>query len=98
MPRNIAYDLGFKVVSALSALKHEGLTQQDVDRITAHVNVRIQAVLNTAELALQKLKRNWKQEARYLASGEGDMYQLSLEALALVDWVMAEVELCKQLS
>jgi hypothetical protein len=97
MPRNIAYDLGFKVVSALSALKHEGLTQQDVDRITAHVNVRIQAVLNTAELALQKLKRNWKQEARYLASGEGDMYQLSLEALALVDWVMAEVELCKQL-
>ena len=33
MPHNIAYNMGFKVVSALPALKYEDLTQHDIDGI-----------------------------------------------------------------
>jgi hypothetical protein len=31
MPRNITYDLAFKLVSALPSLKYEGLAQHDLD-------------------------------------------------------------------
>ena len=41
MPRNITYDLAFKLVSALPSLKYEGLAQHDLDRITAHVNSEV---------------------------------------------------------
>ena len=95
MPRNIAYNMGFKVVSALPALKYEDLTQQDIDEITKNVNARVVELLDIAEQASQALKSNWKQTARHLASGEGAIYDLSLEVLALLDWVMTEVELCK---
>ena len=98
MPRIIAYNVGFKVVSALPALKYEDLTQQDIDEITKNVNARVVELLDIAEQASQALKSNWKQTARHLASGEGAIYDLSLEALALGRWIMAEVELCKQLS
>ena len=95
MPRIIAYDLGFKVVSALPSLKYEDLTQHDIDEITKNVNARVVELLDIAEQASQALKSNWKQTARHLATGEGAIYDLSLEVLALLDWVMAEVELCK---
>jgi len=98
MPHNIAYNMGFKVVSALPALKYEDLTQHDIDGITKNVNARVVELLDIAEQASQALKSNWKQTARHLASGEGAIYDLSLEALALGRWIMAEVELCKQLS
>jgi hypothetical protein len=98
IPRNITRNLAFKVVSALPALKYEDLTQHDIDGITKNVNARVVELLDIAEQASQALKSNWKQTARHLASGEGAIYDLSLEALALVRWIMAEVELCKQLS
>ena len=98
MPHFIAYDFAFKLVSALPALQHEDLTQHDIDEITKNVNARVLELLDIAEQASQALKSNWKQTARHLASGEGAIYDLSLEALALGRWIMAEVELCKQLS
>ena len=98
MPRNIAYDLAFKLVSALPSLKHEGLAQHDLDGITAYVNSQIKRLIDLAEQASRELKSNWKQTARDLRSGEGGVYELSLEVLALLDWVMTEVELCKPLT
>jgi hypothetical protein len=95
---SIAYNMGYEVVSALPALKYEDLTQQDIDGITENVNARVVELLDIAEQASQALKSNWKQTARHLASGEGAIYDLSLGALALGRWIMAEVELCKQLS
>jgi len=97
MPRNITYDLAFKLVSALPSLKHEGLAQNDIDGITAYVNSQIKRLIDLAEQASRELKSNWKQTARDLRFGEGGVYELSLEVLALLDWVMTEVELCKQL-
>jgi len=93
----IAYDLAFKLVSALPSLKHEGLAQNDIDGITAYVNSQIKRLIDLAEQASRELKSNWKQTARDLRFGEGGVYELSLEVLALLDWVMTEVELCKQL-
>ena len=98
MPRDITRNLAFKLVSALPALKYEGLAQHDLDRITAHVTSEVESLIDLAEQASSELKTNWKQTARHLASGEGAIYDLSLEALALGRWIMAEVELCKQLS
>ena len=95
MPHDIAYDLAFKLVSALPSLKYEGLAQHDLDRITAHVNSEVKSLIDLAEQASSELKGNWKQTARHLGFGEGGVYELSLEVLALLDWVMAEVELCK---
>ena len=95
MPRDIAYDLAFKLVSALPSLKYEGLAQHDLDRITAHVNSEVKSLIDLAEQASSELKGNWKQTARHLGFGEGGVYELSLEVLALLDWVMTEVELCK---
>lgn len=95
MPRNITYDLAFKLVSALPSLEHEGLAQNDIDGITAYVNSQIKRLIDLAEQASRELKSNWKQTARHLGFGEGSVYELSLEVLALLDWVMTEVELCK---
>ena len=95
MPRDIAYDLAFKLVSALPSLKYEGLAQHDLDRITAHVNSEVKSLIDLAEQASSEIKGNWKQAARHLGFGEGGVYELSLEVLALLDWVMTEVELCK---
>jgi hypothetical protein len=95
MPRIIAYDVGFKVVSALPALKYEDLTQQNIDEITKSVHAQIQELLDLAEQASSELKGNWKQTARNLASGEGPLFELTLEALALSGWVIEEVEACK---
>jgi len=95
MPRIITYDLAFKLVSALPALKYEGLAQHDLDRITAHVTSEVESLIDLAEQASSELKTNWKQAARHLGFGEGGVYELSLEVLALLDWVMTEVELCK---
>jgi hypothetical protein len=96
IPAHMAYDLGFKVLSALPSLKHENLTQHDVDRVTAHVNSKIDWLLNLAEQASSELKSNWTQAVRDLAVGEGAMYELSQDTLALVDWVIEEVKLCKK--
>ena len=95
MPRDIAYDLSFKLISALPSLKHEGLAQHDLDRITAHVNSEVKSLIDLGEQASSELKTNWKQTARHLGFGEGGVYEFSLEVLALLDWVMTEVELCK---
>ena len=95
LPHNIVYDMGLKVVSALPALKHEGLTQQDIDEITKSVHAQIQELLDLAEQASSELKGNWKQTARNLASGEGPLFELTLLALALSGWVIEEVEACK---
>jgi len=95
MPRNITYDLAFKLVSALPSLKYEGLAQHDLDRITAHVNSEVKSLVDLAEQASSELKGNWEQTARHLGFGEGGVYELSLEVLVLLDWVMTEVELCK---
>jgi hypothetical protein len=94
-PRDIAYDLSFKLVSALPSLKHEGLAQHDLHRITAHVNSEVKSLIDLGEQASSELKTNWKQTARHLGSGEGGVYEFSLEVLALLDWVMMEAELCK---
>jgi len=95
MPRDIAYDLAFKLVSALPSLKYEGLAQHDLDRITAHVNSEVKSLIDLGEQASSELKTNWKQTARLLGFGKGGVYELPLEVLALLDWVMTEVELCK---
>ena len=95
MPRDITRNLAFKLVSALPALKYEGLAQHDLDRITAHVNSEVESLIDLAELASSELKTNWKQTARHLGFGEGGLYELSLKVLMLLDWVMTEVELCK---
>ena len=97
MPLFIAYDFAFKLVSALPALQHEDLTQHDIDEITKNVNARVVELLDIAEQASQALKSNWKQTARHLASGQGALHELTFEVLALLDWVMTEVKLCKQL-
>ena len=95
MPRNIAYDLEFKLVSALPALKYEGLTQHDLNRITAHVISEVENLIDLGEQASSELATNWKQTARKLGFGEGGVYELSIKVLVLLDWVMTEVELCK---
>ena len=95
MPHDIAYDLAFKLVSALPSLKYEGLAQYDLDRITAHVNSEVKSLIDLAEEASSELKGNWKQTARHLGFGAGGVYELSLKVLMLLDWVMTEVELCK---
>ena len=96
MPRNIAYDFGYEVVSALPALRHDGLPQADLDRITLRVNFRIESMINAAEQSFNELKGNWAEEARHLAYGQGVMYEFSHEALMLVSWIVEEVELCKR--
>ena len=98
MPLFIAYDFAFKLVSALPALKYEDTAQHDLDRITAHVTAEVESLIDLAEQASRELTTNWKQTAKNLASGQGALYELSLGVLALLDWVMTEVELCKQLS
>ena len=95
MLRDITRNLAFKLVSALPALKYEGLAQHDLDRITAHVNSEVESLIDLAELTSSELKTNWKQTARLLGFGKGGVYELSLEVLVLLDWVMTEVELCK---
>ena len=95
IPRNITRNLAFRLVSALPSLKHEGLAQHDLDRITAHVNSEVKSLVDLAEQASSELKGNWEQTARHLGFGEGGVYELSLEVLVLLDWVMTEVELCK---
>ena len=92
---SLAYDLAFKLVSALPSLKYEGLAQHDLDRITAHVNSEVKSLIDLAEQASSELKGNWKQTARHLGFGAGGVYELSLKVLMLLDWVMTEVELCK---
>ena len=95
MPVFIAYDSAFKLVSALPALKYEGIAEHDLDRITAHVAGEVESLIDLAEQASSELNGNWKQTARHLGFGEGGVYELSLAVLALLDWVMTEVELCK---
>ena len=97
MPYDIAYDLAFKVVSALPSLKYVGLAQHDLDRITAYVNSQIQGLIDLAGQASVELTNNWKHSARCLAAGEGALMDLVFAALALLDCVLGEVEACKKL-
>ena len=97
MPYDIAYDLAFKVVSALPSLKYVGLAQHDLDRITAYVNSKIQGLIDLAGQASVELQNNWKHSARCLAAGEGALVDLVFAALALLNCVLGEVEACKKL-
>jgi hypothetical protein len=95
IPSHIAYNLGFKLVSALPLLKHEGLTKHDLYRISTHVNAEAKRLIDLAEHSSIELKTNWPLTARHLASGKGAIYELSLDVFELVDWVLTEVNLCK---
>ena len=96
LPRFIAYDLAFKLVSAVPSLKHEGLTAQNLEGINDHLNDKIQGLIELAEQAANELKRNWKCNASQLARGAGTAHELPLAAEALVYWVLVEVERCRR--
>ena len=95
MPRNIANWLGSDVVGALASLKDDGFSQYHIDRITEEVIDRVESLVCLAERASDALDDNWERSAIYLACGEGEVHQLVQDTLALLDWIIGGVPVCK---
>tara|TARA_B100000787_G_scaffold169501_1_gene160863 strand:- start:131 stop:664 length:534 start_codon:yes stop_codon:yes gene_type:complete len=95
IPSFISKDLGYCVLGVLHGLKGDGLSKSDISRIETKAQEQIGYLLALGEIASIELNKDWKSASIELAEGGGAMHHFVAEVLALLDWVMTEVELCK---
>jgi len=97
LPSFLSNNLGYRILGVLYGLKGDGLSKNDISRIQTKAQEQIGYLLALGEIASIELNKDWQKAAIELAKGCGSMHHFIAEALALVQWIIAEVELCKQL-
>jgi len=90
LPEVMCRYLGKKIVGAIDDLDKIGVPQSTINYIHMFLNQRVEGFIEQAEEARLTIKGNWKRTARELSEGCGPVYELAVDFLYIVSFVMAE--------
>jgi hypothetical protein len=86
----LSHSLAFKVVGALPDLVKDEVPAQKIHIIQQQIENRANKFIENAEMARETVKSDWPGEARLMRGRGGSIYELAMEYLVLVVWVMEE--------
>ena len=89
-PEMLCRTLAYDVIGAIPHLTKDGVSQGTIDRIHAVVEPRVGKFIDHAETARLSVKRDWTSTAHDLKDGTGPVFELAVQFIVIVDWIMAE--------
>jgi hypothetical protein len=82
--------LAFNVVGAIPDLAKDGVHQWTINEILVRLKPVVETFVNDAEAARLSVKADWAGTALELKDEYGPVYELAVEFLIIIRWVMKE--------